>query len=283
MKKPGKVHMKMIKTIGATLLLLAALSAFGQSGEGPVKKEPLKIMHAEPLYVDLIRDLGARKGEKEWNVGLGMTDKLNYDSYQMLVEYEFAPVNRLGVEFEVPVTFYSRAGQSESTPSNRVESLKSAVQYTFLVHEKARLSAAIGYLNELELTDLDKIGNRPLVEGNRFNPFLVVAKRLGGDFHALLYTGPDFTYHFRERYWHRSFEVNSNLHYMIPSTRNFVGVEVNKVVQGHDFSMVLRPQMRLSIVDNLLIGIVPGIPVSKRQERLSAFVRLIYEPKGRHP
>ncbi len=273
--------MKTMRRIGAAPLLLAALSAFGQSGEISPKKEPLKIMHAEPLYVDLIRDLGARKGEKEWNVGLGMTDKLNYDSYQMLVEYEFAPVNRLGVEFEVPVTLYTRAGHSESTPSNRVESLKSAVQYTFLVHEKARLSAAIGYLNELELVDLKGIGSHPLMEGNRFNPFLVVAKRLGADFHALLYTGPDFTYHFRERYWHRSFEVNSNLHYMIPGTRNFVGLEVNKVLQRNDFSMVLRPQMRLSIVDNLLIGIVPGIPVSRRHERLSAFVRLIYEPKGR--
>lgn len=28
-------------------------------------KEPDKVLHAEPLYIDLIRDLGARKGEKE--------------------------------------------------------------------------------------------------------------------------------------------------------------------------------------------------------------------------
>jgi len=274
--------MKTIKRICATPLLLGALTAFGQSEAPPTQREPLKISHAEPLYVDLIRDLGARKGEKEWNIGMGMTDKLNFDSYQMLVEYEFAPLNRLGVEFEVPVTLYSRAVNAEKTPSNRVESLKSAVQYTFLVHEKARLSAAVGYLNELELVDLDQIGRRRLVQGNRINPFLVVAKRLGSDFHTLLYTGPDFTYDFRERHWHRSFEVNSNLHYMIPGTRNFVGVEVNKLFKQDDFSMVIRPQMRLSIVDNLLIGIVPGIPVSKRQERLSAFVRLIYEPKARH-
>ncbi|MGA1278641.1 MAG: hypothetical protein ACO30P_09510, partial [Candidatus Kapaibacteriota bacterium] len=25
-----------------------------------------KVLHAEPLFIDLIRDLGARKGEKEW-------------------------------------------------------------------------------------------------------------------------------------------------------------------------------------------------------------------------
>jgi hypothetical protein len=276
-------EMKKIKIRWLGPLLLLALSALGQSREPDNENKPLKIMHAEPLYIDLIRDLGARKGEKEWNVGLGMTDKLSYDSYQMLVEYEFAPVHRLGVEFEVPVTLYSRTVNAENAPSNRVESVKSAVQYTFLVHEKARLSAAIGYLNELELTDLNKIRGSSLVRGNRFNPFLIVAKRLGSDFHTLLYTGPDFTYHFRDRSWHCSFAVNSNLHYTIPGTRNFVGVEVNKVFGRDDFSMVIRPQMRLSIVDHLLIGIVPGIPVSKRQERLSAFVRLIYEPKLRQP
>ena len=40
------------------------------------KKKPLKIEHAEPLFIDLIRDLGARKGEREWNVGMGMFDRL---------------------------------------------------------------------------------------------------------------------------------------------------------------------------------------------------------------
>lgn len=31
-------------------------------------KGPEKVLHAEPLFIDLIRDLGARKGEREWNV-----------------------------------------------------------------------------------------------------------------------------------------------------------------------------------------------------------------------
>lgn len=42
--------------------------------------------------------------------------------------------------------------------------------------------------------------------------------------------------------------------------------------------MTIRPQMRLEITDNLLIGIVAGIPVSKENERLSSFARLIWEP-----
>jgi hypothetical protein len=162
-----------------SILLLTTASA--QTKEPAEEEEeglPVKIMHAEPLYIDLIRDLGARKGEKEWNVGMGMTDNFTYDSYQMLVEYEFAPINRLGVEFEVPITFYTRNSRAEFIPSHRIESFKSAAQYTFLIHKKARLSAAIGYLNEMELESLDKIGRQKVFTGNLVNPFLVVAKDL---------------------------------------------------------------------------------------------------------
>lgn len=67
-------------------------------------KEPAKVLHAEPLYIDLIRDLGARKGEKEWNIGLGLTDNQRFDSYEALVEYEWAPIDRFGLEVELPFT-----------------------------------------------------------------------------------------------------------------------------------------------------------------------------------
>lgn len=70
------------------------------------EQKPDKVLHAEPLYIDLIRDLGARKGEKEWNVGLGMTDNNIYDNYTALVEYEWAPIDRLGVEVELPFSIY---------------------------------------------------------------------------------------------------------------------------------------------------------------------------------
>ena len=72
------------------------------------EKSPLKLLHAEPLYIDLIRDLGARKGEREWNIGMGLTDNLNFDEVELLVEYEWAPINRLGLEVEVPISFYSK-------------------------------------------------------------------------------------------------------------------------------------------------------------------------------
>ncbi|WP_236648855.1 hypothetical protein [Spirosoma sp. 209] len=44
------------------------------------QRTPDKVLHAEPLFIDLIRDLGARKGEREWNVGLGLTDNFRYDT-----------------------------------------------------------------------------------------------------------------------------------------------------------------------------------------------------------
>jgi hypothetical protein len=66
---------------------------------------------------------------------------------------------------------------------------------------------------------------------------------------------------------------------MISGTRNFIGLEFNKEVHNGIFDTIIRPQMRLGIADNLLVGIVTGIPIKKDNQRLSSFIRLIYEPK----
>lgn len=247
-------------------------------------KEPDKVLHAEPLYIDLIRDLGARKGEKEWNFGLGITDNLKYDSYEALVEYEWAPANRLGLEVELPFTFYSKLNGTPNSekPANKLESIKTAIQWTFLVSQRASTSMAIGYINELALADLNKLGKQRSVTGNVFNPFLIAAKRWGNNFHSLLYTGPVLEKPFAGGGWHSRYEINTSFHYMIPGTRNFVGTEFNKELHGSDFDMVIRPQLRVGIADNLLIGIVGGIPVRRENQRFSSFVRVIWEPGHKH-
>lgn len=244
------------------------------------RKGPDKVLHAEPLYIDLIRDLGARKGENEWNFGFGLTDRLRYDRYSALVEYEFAPVNRLGLEVEVPVTFYipQRRESRDSMPSARIESLKMAAQWTFLVSDKAKTSLALGYINELQIADIRGFSIRRPVMGNVLNPFFVAAKRWGNNFHTLLYTGPHILLPFYHNHIHTEWHINTNFHYMIRGTRNFIGVEFNKEVWTSSFSMNIRPQLRLGITDHLLIGLVAGIPVSKENERFSVFTRLIYEP-----
>ena len=245
-------------------------------------EKPYKVLHAEPLYIDLIRDLGARKGEREWNLGFGLTDELEFDSYEALIEYEWAPVNRLGLEVELPFTFFSpQAGTDrDSIPSNQLDALQVAMQWTFLVDVKNATSMALGYLNEFELSDFDNFGD-PLFKGNTYNPFLVVAKRWGDHFHSLIYTGPLIEQDFRSGEVEVPFEMNTSFHYMVPGTDNFIGVEFNKALEHGDFDMTIRPQMRLDIAPEFLLGIVAGIPVSRENERLSAFVRLIYEPEER--
>ncbi len=250
------------------------------SDTSTTKKLPVKLLHAEPLYIDLIRDLGARKGEREWNVGVGLTDNLNFDEIELLVEYEWAPANRLGLEVELPVTLYSFNKQSQqiTQPSDRLEGIKTAIQYTFLVNEKLKTSMAIGYINELTFADINKFGKEPFLNGIVFNPFLVLAKRWGKNYHSLVYTGPVINKPFRNKGLQSSFEINSNFHYMIPNTRNFIGLEFNKSIIRSDFDMTIRPQMRVSISDNFLIGIVTGVPIRREDQRFSSFLRFIYEP-----
>jgi len=240
---------------------------------------PLKILHAEPLYIDLIRDLGARKGEKEWNVGFGLTDKKNHDEYLALVEYEWAPIDRLGLEIELPFTFHYRTEEAGDVPQSRLNSLKLAAQWSFLVSDKAKTTLALGYLHEFELVPFKQYGSQRLYEGNIFNPFFIAAKRWGNNYHTLIYAGPEFFQYFETPGYRLNWQINSNFHYMIPGTRNFIGVEVNKDFSKEKVKMILRPQMRVAIKDNLMIGIVTGIPLKRGNERFSTFLRIIYEPE----
>jgi hypothetical protein len=244
-------------------------------------KQQVKVLHAEPLYIDLIRDLGARKGEKEWNVGLGLTDNEKYDEYLALVEYEWAPIDRLGLEVELPFSLFYNTNGERDNPGSRLNSLKLAAQYTFLVSDKAKTSMALGYLHEFELAAFKDYGEERLYEGNIFNPFFVVAKRWGQNYHTLLYAGPEFLQAFRKDKSTVNWQINSNFHYMIPGTRNFIGVEFNKEITRGDFDMIIRPQMRLALTEKLMVGIVTGIPFQREDERFSSFIRLIYEP-GHH-
>lgn len=249
------------------------------------KQSPDKVLHAEPLYIDLIRDLGARKGEREWNVGLGLTDNGDYDKYTGLVEYEWAPIDRLGVEVELPFSIYYPTTANQTAPSSKLNSLKLATQYSFFVSERWKTSMAVGYIHEFELTEFDQYGKKNLLTGNVLNPFLVAAKRFGTNFHSLLYTGPLVTQHVGATSLETSWQINSNFHYLISGTRNFVGIEFNKTARAGDFDMTIRPQMRVGLADNLLVGIVTGIPINRENQRFSTFLRLIYEPghrKGGH-
>lgn len=105
-----------------------------------------KVEHAEPLYTDLMRDLGARKGEAEINVGFGVASKKGYNEYNGFIEYEWAVADRLGLEVEVPFSFNHKSDNNDGSiyvPNNKIEGLKLATQYTFLVNEKRKMSLAV--------------------------------------------------------------------------------------------------------------------------------------------
>lgn len=287
-----------MKIFFCVIIILSSFTLFGQSNDSTqIVKEIRdslyiaetenvkgidKVLHAEPLFIDLIRDLGARKGEREWNIGTGLTDQRSFDSYTALIEYEFAPINRLGLEIELPFTFYYpiESGISKNDiPKSRLNSLKLAAQYSFFVSEKHSTSMAIGYIHEFELNSFDKYSTENIHKGNIYNPFFVAAKRWNDNFHTLLYTGPLVEYHFQDKSKNTIWQANTSFHYMISGTRNFIGVEFNKEYHRGDFDTTIRPQMRLGISDNLMIGIVTGIPIKRENQRFSSFFRLIYEPK----
>lgn len=268
------------QTEDSTEIIKARLdSIFIEEVENKYKTD--KVLHAEPLFIDLIRDLGARKGEKEWNVGLGLTDQNSYSYYTALVEYEFAPIDRLGMEIELPFTFYYPNEKNGTAPKSKMNSVKLATQYSFFVSEKLKTSMALGYIHEFELSDFSRYGKENIYQGNLYNPFFIAAKRWGNNFHTLLYAGPQLMQEINSKKIYTNWQINSNFHYMIPGTRNFIGLEINKNIMGSDFDMTLRPQMRVSVTNHLLVGIITGIPIFREKERFSTFLRIIYEPSSR--
>lgn len=271
----------------AMMLILASSSFIAQETEkanvehNENKDLPLKLHHAEPLYNDLMRDLGARKGEREWNVAMSVAKKGNYYELSPLVEYEWAVANRLGLEVELPFTIYSSAEkQSYKSAGSKLDGIKLAMQYTFLVDKKSYTSMAIGYINELELNSFRDYGKR-LITGNMYNPFLVIAKGWGKSHNisTMIYTGPQFTHHFEHNNVDTDWQINTSIHYLVPNTKNFIGLEINKSINKERFNLVLRPQMRVALQDNLILGLVVGVPTNTEYEGFSGFARLIYEPK----
>lgn len=247
--------------------------------EVSTQTEKVKVLHAEPLYIDLIRDLGARKGEKEWNVAMGAASNKGYTEYEALVEYEWAVIDRLGLEIEIPATFYSGQDRDSSItiPSNQIESLKGALQWSFFVSEQAATTLALGYLHEFKLADLGSWTTDNVYKGNLFNPFFVAAKRWGTNWHSLIYTGPKFFKKFGGG-GYTSYEINTSFHYMPFQSRHFVGIEINQSIHDRRLNTVLRPQLRLQLSESFLIGCVTAIPIAMPKNGIGSFVRIIYEP-----
>ncbi len=239
---------------------------------------PAKVSHAEPLYLDLVRDLGARKGEKEINAGIDFRNHKNYHQFVSLVEYEFAPVNRLGFEAEADFAFFRKTNDNTEIPGNKLEGIRLSTQYSFFVSPKYQTTLAIGYTQIFELTDFHHYGKDKLLTGTVYNPFFVAAKRWGKSFHTLIYTGPLVEHDFEKKSLDLSWQINTSVMYTIPQTHHFIGIEFNKEIHHGKFEMTVRPQVKIKINHKTALGIVAGLPVHNNAESFSSFFRLIYEP-----
>lgn len=270
--------MKTIKTHFPYAILTVLFTAVCAVGGFAQDSKPAKVHHAEPLYMDLVRDLGARKGEKEFNVGTELKGLSSHNQYTFLAEYEFAPINRLGLEVEADFLFFKQTGQPAELPENKLECLKFSSQYSFLVSTKYRATLAVGYTQLLELADFKDYGKTDLIKGTVYSPFFVAAKRWGKDFHTVIYTYPLIVHEFAKNTMEANWVVNSSLLYSLPQSEHFVGVELNQEFDHGRFGMVIRPQAKITLDEHLAVGLVTGFPVHQKRDGFSAFFRIIYEP-----
>jgi hypothetical protein len=236
-----------------------------------------KVHHAEPLFFDLVRDLGARKGEKELNVGADFKHHKGYSENAYLVEYEFAPIDRLGLEIEADFSFYSKGTANITAPGNKLEALRLSSQYSFYVSTKYQTTLAVGYTQIFEFTDFKNYGKNDLVSATVYSPFFVAAKRWGKNWHSMVYTYPLIEQNFIQHSAEVNWAINTSFHYIVPNTGHFVGVEFNKEIEDRKFDMTIRPQIKVAVNDNLAVGVVTGIPIHKTNETISTFFRVIYE------
>lgn len=165
--------------------LFIGILSFSAAVAAPENKSlPDKVHHAEPLYNDLVRDLGARKGEKEFNVGADIKRTHVTDDYGYLMEYEFAPIDRLGLEAETDFV-YSKSRMANGSSSNQLERLRLSSQYSFYVSKKHAATLAVGYTQVFDFVN----------GATAFNPFFIAAKNWHSHWHALVYKGPELGYH----------------------------------------------------------------------------------------
>ena len=270
-----------VKASGNLLLLvLLFCSIVTTAQENPISTPPEKIPkvhHIEPLYIDLVRDLGARKGEKELNLAGDFKNTSNYSEYAVLAEYEFAPIDRLGLEVETDFSFFKRISDAQEIPKNRFDNLRLSAQYSFYVSTKYNTTLAIGYTQVIGFTAFEDLDEKPLIKGLQYSPFFIAAKRWGSSIHTLIFAGPIFKHRFNTDYTNVDWQINTSIDYAIPNSSNFVGIEFNKEVVDGKFEMTMRPQGKIQINKALALGLVAGFPITRSKEKFSSFFRLIYE------
>lgn len=272
------------------MLIFSLQTSFAQES-----KEKTELKHYMPMYLDMPAELNVRKGYKEINIGYGMADFRDFSGIRSILEYDFAPINNLGFEIEVPFIFINN---KHSQPTNtgtqdiivpeeggNVQSamaMRLGVNYTLHSFKKAKTSISIGYFNEFESSPFKHFGE-PLIEANIYNPFFSVAKIWGDRFHTMIYAGTATRQELESNKTKTVFRFNPNVSYRFGKyeKENFVALEVNHTwAKGDEGQMVLRPQFLVQIAPRWKCGFVGGVPIATNNHlNISGILRLIYSPK----
>ncbi|WP_158857265.1 HAEPLYID family protein [Lunatibacter salilacus] len=270
-----------MKGISLLIFLLAAPTAvlaqfFPKKPETGLRPQ---VMHADPVFEDMTTVLGARKGENELNLNFGYNRvRNNHHSLLGQIEYEIAPVDYLGFEIVLPYSLYfSNEMSPVPRPDNQLEFLQWASQYTFYVNEKKGISMGLGFKNVLEMRSPEGQHSGFKLEEMSLLPFYMIGKNWQDTYFFLFSGGPEITRQLRPLETEWAINLNSNFHYAFSEKDHMVGLEINKQIAEGAIGMIFRPQLTLNVWEDIVVGMVIGIPVGLEEDKWNAFVRLAYE------
>lgn len=275
-----------------TKLLIVLLIVSFRDSLAQDNKEKTAPEHYMPMYLDMPAELNVRKGYKEINIGYGMANFRDFSGIRSILEYDFAPINNLGFEIEIPFIFINNKYAQPTNGSlqdiivpeegGNVQSamaLRLGFNYTIHSFQKAKASISIGYFNEFESSPFVHFG-KPIIEGNVYNPFFSVAKIWGKKFHTMIYAGTATRQEFGNSKTRTVIRFNPTISYRLRKD-NFIALEVNHTWAKEEAGqMVLRPQVLVQIAPKWKCGFVGGVPVETNNHlKISGILRLIYSPK----
>jgi hypothetical protein len=185
----------------------------------------------EPLYFDLVRNLGSRRGEMEANV-IASTSFRRTGTIQWGPEIEYAPVRGLGFEVEVPFV------------DGQIEALKVGSQLTLASFLARHLELGMigSYARHVRERGLD--GAIGLVTGVRFSSHV----------QAMIITGP--TVSWQESRTSFGASVNPSLFYQVSRPLTF-GIETGHRFEPEPRSYAL-PQVHVNPFDAFAMKLQVG-------------------------
>ena len=246
------------------ILFLFLMYSTATSGQQPVKQN---IKHVEPLQVDLIQDLNARKGDRQLEIDFEIDLEHRYNAVSVELEYEHAFSQRLGMEIAIPLSLYGMKpgyNTGENVLHNKVEGLKLGLQYTFSTIQRARTTMAIALIHENHFHSFTSIKKGShFIKGYSETAALVAARRWGRRIHTMLYTGPEWEL-MSGTVLKPILHTDLSIHWQL-TKHQFIGVEyVYK--SGKEEVPEIYPQVKMALTRHTALCLAAAIPAKRTQE-----------------